>query len=358
MNYSKLFTKRSDGRYRATYTDGNGKLKYLYDRDPQTLWMKLQEAKKPRQITFRDAAEAWEREYRESCNVRTWNNYRPHYESILDKFADSALLSITALDIIQDLQRAKAQGYSRTIVNTRRTLYNNILNYAVGQGWIPFNVCNGIALPKGLPSTKRSAPTNEQIKVIMQNCDKPFGIFPMLLLCTGLRKGEALALLRSDIKDGEISVTKSLTLLDGQAPKVKEPKSEAGKRTVPIVSILRDPLDEYLANLDGNILFPSRSYNGSPEGQYMSGSNYDTAWSNYVKSVGLDGLTAHQLRHGTATLLYEAGVDVYTAQRILGHAKVSTTMEIYTELREKKEKQSIKKLNKYMGQLTRSDSKK
>ena len=73
---------------------------------------------------------------------------------------------------------------------------------------------------------------------------------------------------------------------------------------------------------------------------------------------GLDGLTAHQLRHGTATLLYEAGVDVYTAQRILGHAKVSTTMEIYTELREKKEKQSIKKLNKYMGQLTRSDNKK
>ena len=357
MNYAKLFTKRKDGRYRATYTDKDGRIKYLYDRDPEALWNKLQKAKKPWQITFRDAADAWETEFRETCNVRTWNNYRPHYESIIDKFADSAISSITSLDIIQDLQRAKAQGYSRTIVNTRRTLFNNILNYAVGQGWIPLNICNGIALPKGLPSTKRSAPTDEQIKVIMQNCDKPFGIFAMLLLCTGLRKGEALALLKTDIKDGEISVTKSLTLLDGQAPKVKEPKSEAGKRTVPIVSILQAPLDEYLAHLDGNILFPSRSYNGSPEGQYMSGSNYDTAWANYCKETGLD-LTAHQLRHGTATLLYEAGVDVYTAQRILGHAKVSTTMEIYTELREKKEKQSIKKLNKYMGQLTRSDSKK
>lgn len=356
-NYSKLFTKRKDGRYRTTYTDENGKLKYLYDRDPEALWNKLQEAQKPRSITFKDAAEAWEREYRETCNVRTWTNYKPHYESIVDKFADSAISSITSLDIIQDLQRAKAQGYSRTIVNTRRTLFNNVLNYSVAQGWIPFNICNGIALPKGLPSTKRSAPTDEQIKVIMQNCDKPFGIFPMLLLCTGLRKGEALALLKTDIKDGEISVTKSLTLLDGQAPKVKEPKSEAGKRTVPIVSILQGPLDEYLAHLDGDILFPSRSYNGSPGNGYMSESNYDTAWANYCKETGLD-LTAHQLRHGTATLLYEAGVDVYTAQRILGHAKVSTTMEIYTELREKKEKQSIKKLNKYMGQLTRKDNKK
>ena len=358
MNYSKLFTLRKDGRYRTTYTDDNGKLKYLYDRDPEALWNKLQEAQKPRQVTFRDAAVAWETEFRESCNVRTWNNYRPHYESIVEKHGDIPVAQVQGIDIIQDLQRAKAQGYSRTIVNTRRTLYNNILNYAVGQGWIPFNICNGIQLPKGLPSSKRSAPTDEQIQTILQNWRKPFGIFAMLLLCTGLRKGEALALLKTDIKDGEISVTKSLTLLDGQQPKVKEPKSEAGKRTVPIVSILRGPLDEYLANLDGDILFPSRSYNGSPEGQYMSESNYDTAWSNYVKSVGLDGLTAHQLRHGTATLLYEAGVDVYTAQKILGHAKVSTTMEIYTELREKKEKQSIKKLNKYMGQLTRQDNKK
>ena len=91
-NYNKLFTKRKDGRYRTTYTDENGKLKYLYDRDPEALWNKLQEAQKPRQVTFRDAAEAWEREYRESCNVRTWTNYKPHYESIVDKFADSAIL--------------------------------------------------------------------------------------------------------------------------------------------------------------------------------------------------------------------------------------------------------------------------
>ena len=98
---------------------------------------------------------------------------------------------------------------------------------------------------------------------------------------------------------------------------------------------------------------PNRSYNGSPGNTYMTQSNYDTAWSNYVKTVGLDGLTAHQLRHGTATLLFEAGVDVYTARKILGHAKVTTTMEIYTELREKKEKQSINKFNDLMQSLVR-----
>ena len=349
QNYAKLFTRRKDGRYQATYHDSSGKLHYIYDKDPEQLMIRLQDAKKPRLPTFKDAAEAWETVYRESCNPRTWANYKPHYEDIVSRYGDINVCDIAGVNVIQDLQRAKAQGYSRTVVNTRRTLFNNILNYSVAQGWIPWNPAVGIKLPKGLPSSKRSALTDEMINTIIQNYKQPFGMFAFLCLCTGLRKGEALALLKSDIKDGEISVSKSLTMLDGSNPKVKEPKSEAGKRTVPIVSILRDPLDEYIHKLDGNILFPSRPYNGHLGNKYMTQSNYDTAWSNYCQTVGLDGLTAHQLRHGTATLLFEAGVDVYTAKKILGHSKVTTTMEIYTELREKKEKQSIRKFNNLLS---------
>lgn len=351
MNYDKLFTLRKDGRYQATYRDADGKLKYLYDRDPERLFKRLKTAKEPRPTTFRDVAEAWQKEYMESCNPRTWMNYKPHFEDILSKYGEIAVKNIQGTHIVQDLQRAKSMGYSRTIVNTRRTLFNNVLNYAVARGIVPWNVAQGIQLPKGLPSSTRSAPTDEQIRTIIANCDKKFGMFAMLCLCTGLRKGEALALLRSDISDGEIRVTKSLTFLDGDRPKVKAPKSEAGRRTVPIVSILAKPLAEYMAGLKGEFLFPNRSYNGSVGNTYMSASNYDTAWANYVKSVGLDGLTAHQLRHGTATLLFEAGVDLYTAQRILGHSKVTTTMNIYTELREQKERQSITKLNDYMSNL-------
>ena len=348
-DYGKLFTLRSDGRYQTTYRDADGKYHKLCDKDPERLFEKLEEIQKPRPVTFKDAAEAWQIVFRESCNPRTWQNYKPHYEDIVGKYGEYPISDIQGSHVIQDLQRAKAQGYSRTIVNTRRTLFNNILNYAVAQGWIPWNVANGIKLPKGLPSSKRSAPTDSEIQKIIANRKRDFGMFAFLCLCTGLRKGEALALLKSDIHDGEIHVTKSLTFADGDRPKVKSPKSEAGVRTIPIVSILATPLAEYMTGLKGDILFPNRSYNGSPGNTYMTQSNYDTAWGNYVKSVGLDGLTAHQLRHGTATLLYEAGVDVYTAKKILGHAKVSTTMEIYTELREQKEKKSIEKFSTYVA---------
>ena len=351
IDYAALyhFTLRSDGRWQGSYKDPvTGKWRAKSAKDPEELYYKLEAAKQPPPVTFGDAAESWEEEFRESCNPRTWLNYRAHYQSIVDELGKRPVSDIAGMDVIRDLQRAKAQGYSRTVVNSRRTIFNNILNHAVAKGWVPWNVAQGIRLPKGLPSSKRSAPTDEQIRAVIAGKDLPFGMFAFLLLCTGLRKGEALALTKKDVSGGVIRVSKSLTLLDGSNPKVKAPKSEAGVREIPVLDILRSPLEAYMAKLDGDILFPSRSYNGSPGGGYMSQSNYDTAWSAYCHAAGLGDLTAHQLRHGTATLLYEAGVDVYTARKILGHAKVTTTMEIYTELRESKEKQSIDKLNDYL----------
>ena len=50
------------------------------------------------------------------------------------------------------------------------------------------------------------------------------------------------------------------------------------------------------------------------------------------------------IRNGYATLLYEAGVDMYTAQRLLGHADIQTTMTVYTHLRERQEQASLGKL--------------
>ena len=193
-DYAKLFKQRSDGRYIGNYKDESGAWRSLTAKDPEVLFEKLENAKKPRTVTFADAAGAWETVYRESCNPRTWMNYKPHYEDIVDKYGEYPISDIQGLHVIQDLQRAKAQGYSRTIVNTRRTLFNNILNHAVAQGWIPWNVASGIALPKGLPSSKRSAPTDSEIQKIIANRNRYFGMFAFLCLCTGLRKGEALAL--------------------------------------------------------------------------------------------------------------------------------------------------------------------
>lgn len=68
------------------------------------------------------------------------------------------------------------------------------------------------------------------------------------------------------------------------------------------------------------------------------------ATSNQPRVQVLEPFTAHQLRHTCATMLFEANVDIKTAQKFLGHANMQITLEIYTHLREEKE-QSISSYN-------------
>lgn len=358
INYAALFTLRSDGRYQGYWRDAAGKRHALCDRDPERLQARLEAKEAPQSVTLRDAAERWEAAYRETVTVRTWKNMLPHYEALLDKWGDLPVEAVTATEIIADLQAAKARGYSRTVVNTRKVIITGILNHALADGLIPYNPALSVRLPKGLPHGRRTAPDDAVIRAVLAGKDLPFGFFPFLLLCTGMRKSEALALRKSDIdtKKALIHVDRALTYISNSAPQTKLPKS--GKpREIAIPSILAAPLKAYIAPLKKNdLLFRQPPSNRIRGGGYFSEHSYEHAWLEYCRAAGLtdaDGkplITAHHLRHATATLLYEADVDVYTAQRILGHSKVSTTMEIYTDLRDQKQAESTTKFSELMAE--------
>ena len=370
INYAAMFTLRKDGRYVATYSDpATGLRKYLYDRDPEQLYHKLQQAQLPQEeqvLSFREIAEMWEREHREEVTHRTWVNYDPHYQDILARHGKKAIEEVTAMDVINHLTAAKAKGYSATVVNSIRSIYRMIFDYAVAHDFFPYNPVNSVRLPKGLKRGKRVAPVDEQIRIIFNNIDQPFGLFPVFLLCTGLRKSEALALTWDDVdlKNNEISVTKSLDYAVGARPTVKPPKTEAGVRTVPIIDLLHDRLQAEKNASVSEFVFPAPESNRSgPGGGIMTLRGYEGAWLRYCEAAGFIGedgkptITAHNLRHGTATLMFELGVDELTAQRILGHSRVEITREIYTDLRAKQKMASVVKFNEGMSKLL-SESKK
>lgn len=358
INYAALFTLRKDGRYQGSYTDEKGR-HYVYDRDPESLYHKLQarinEEKAPHIFTFREDAASWEQAHRMQISDRTWKNYEPHVRDIVATHGDRPVEEMEAADVDNDLAAAKAKGYSATVVNTRRSIFHMIFNHAIIKGHIKYNPAQSVKLPKGLKRGKRTAPTQEQMQIICQNVNAPFGLFPFFLLCTGMRKSEALALDWSDIdlQKREIHVTKSLDYSVGAKPKIKPPKTEAGNRVVPILDILLP----YLQKGGHGPVFPCPASNrGGEGGGLMTERAYEGAWLRYCQAVGLmDGdkpaLTAHNLRHGTATLMFENGVDELTTQHILGHSRIEITREIYTDLRSQQKMKSLSKLNRGMSKM-------
>lgn len=359
IDYASMFTLRKDGRYMATYTDATGR-HALYDRDPEKLHHKLQQAQNPakkKEPTFREIAEEWEQQHREEITTRTWTNYEPHYKDIIVRHGDKNIREVTAKDIANHLTSAKAKGYSATVVNTIRSIYRMIFDHAIAEELAEYNPVLSVRLPKGLKRGKRTAPVDSQMRTIFASTDLPFGLFPMFLLCTGLRKSEALALTWDDVDldAREISVTKSLDYSVGASPKIKPPKTEAGNRTVPIIDALHDKLLEAKEASVSDYLFPAPpSTRGGKGGGIMTLRGYEGAWQRYCEAVGFidekgkPTVTAHNLRHGTATLMFELGVDELTAQKILGHSRVEITREIYTDLRTKQKIKSVDKFNQGM----------
>lgn len=366
IDYTAMFTLRKDGRYQGSYRDENNKQRFVCDRDPERLFFKIKELEDAIKAgltqkhvpTFREIAEKWEAVHREEIEVRTWKNYAPHYNDIVAEHGNTPFPEIEAVDVSVDLARAKAKGLSATVVKTRRSLWSMIFDFAVLKGVVKYNPVQSIKLPKGLKKGKRKGPTDEQMNVILRSADEPFGLFALMLLCTGLRKSECLALKWSDIdfKNKVISIEKSIDYTVGAKPKYKDPKSEAGVRHVPILNILIPPLKDAMQKTSSIFLFPCPKTNrGGPGGGLMTDKAYETAWHKYCVAVGFinaEGkhtLTAHNLRHGMATLMFEFGADELTTQNVMGHSNIQVTREIYTDLRNKQQQKSVGKVNRGMA---------
>ena len=154
-----------------------------------------------------------------------------------------------------------------------------------------------------------------------------------LALFTGCRRGELLALQYEDInrEEGTIIISKSVYFVANK-PYIKVPKTEAGKRIIPLLQPLEQILPKkktgYILNQNGNLLTDKQAR---------------TLWDKTCQEIGVS-CTLHQLRHAYATRLYDLEIDVKSAQQIMGHADIATTQKIYTHLSMERKKQKFEKL--------------
>ena len=341
----KKLYRRPDGLYEKVLTI-DGKRVAFRAKKEKDVFLKIAayEEKREKGLTFSEVAEMWFDDHWETLSPTTQKGYRRAFEEIKEYFADQYIAEITHKNInayVKQLPRS----YARKTCTNRLTILSMIFKFAIVEDMIADNPCSYITVPKGHGSSKRRAPTSDEIAQIRKSIDVsykgfPVGLYAVFLLYTGCRKGEALALTFADIdkKARRIHVTKSVYFVHNQGT-IKKPKTEAGNREIILPEFLIDLLP------DGR----ARDYVFSPTPDApMTEGFHQYAMVSWRDQTGLD-LTAHQLRHGYATLLHEADIDVKDAQDLLGHADASTTQNIYTEVSDRRRKAVAEKINSYLN---------
>ncbi len=369
-DYAKLYTLRSDGRYQGYWKDELGIRHALCDRDPEALHRKLEAKKNPPAPTFKDAADRWEVEHVEQLARSTQATYRAPLAAVVDRLGSRPVAEITAGDINRILLEEKQRGYSYKHCAATKSICKMIFDYAIVQGWITVNPTAAVTVPRGMQKGKILAPEAEIEKIICANFDKPFGDFAAVLYYAGLRTEEAAALQWGDVDNppGFLSISRAADLMG--TPRIKDTKTEAGAREVPIMAQLRPFLTPPPGAKPTDLIF----HDGA--GKLLSRGKIATLWLSWCKAAGLAEqrtyterhrgkktctrtewrplVKKHQLRHGFAVAMLEAGVDELTTQTWIGHKDASTTHEIYMNLRKKHAEEQLKKLQQHFNGGTAS----
>lgn len=349
---------RADGRYQGQILigviDGKRKYKYVYGKSQKEVNDKLavlrvelgQGADLTQPMSLAFWADRWlarteqmqTPEWYDLCETRA-----EYWKQQLGKVSIDQITTADLEDVLLQLAKKNpktGKPSSRKTLNEYRSVICRIFELAIRNRVMTFDASAYIQLPHGAPSRTRDAITDEEITRIRatpHECRLP----SLIMIYAGLRWGEVAALTWSDVdlNKKQLSVNKSYNFKTHQ---LKDPKTAAGTRTVPIPDVLA----EVLAQEPHTSLLVC-----THKGQMWTNSSWKFAFGKYLEQLGIH-TTAHCLRHTYATLLYEAGVDMLSAQYLMGHANSETTMDIYTHLRDRQRAASITKLNAFLSPAT------
>lgn len=276
-------------------------------------------------------------------NVESYKTALTH----LKPFYDMDIEDIRPLMVQKLLDNMGNQGYSFSSVHKVKTLLSVVFDYAIVHKDVNTqNFLSSIKIPKtAKKGVVTSPPEFVRDKIFECGTSVDFGLWAIMLICTGLRRGEQAALKKSDIdlESNIINLNRSVAFVHNQ-PQIKDRlKTDASKDSVPIIQKLKPYLIEACQDLcPDDFIFGKE--------KPLTETQIKKGWEKYCKHIGYK-FKGHQLRHAYALLLYEAGVDVKTAQRLLRHADIRTTMNIYTDFSKKMTDESVKKIDSYLSSI-------
>jgi len=273
----------------------------------------------------RDLSPSTVAEYRRLADVR-----------VIPAIGDMPLHRLTS-GHLDGLYVALAADLSPASIQRVHALIRRALAQALRWGWVERNVALA-ASPPTVPARTMDLPPVAVLPRLLAAAhahDEAVGVAVELAARTGMRRGEVCGLQWRDVLPGEVWVRRSVLDLSGHLT-TKGTKT-GRERRLTIDAVLSGVLVDRRRFVDARarecgVKVADDAYVASraPDGSVpLRPEALSKAWAKVCAGAKVEGLRLHDLRHLHATVLIDAGVPVTTVAARLGHARMSTTLDVY-----------------------------
>lgn len=317
---------------------------------------------KPDRTTFADFIPTWKKNYADShLGAYTRKNYMSIINSqLIPAFGNMQLHKIKTMHVVNfttnlRTPEGRKDGRDRPLsTNTLLNIYKalkSILDAAHKWRIIPSNPMGGVDRPvadkrekKELKARKKAYTRTEAEQLIVDLADEPdhWRLYFLGVLLGGFRRGEMLGVEwpQVDFEHGGIHVEKQISMDENGVPVESELKTEESEAFVPMPQWYMDELSLFRRNWireRWELQQADKWTGGDKEYVFHNGKGDhfypDVAtrrWSKFLSKHDLPRIRLHDLRHTTAMILREQGVEMKSIQERLRHTRLSTTADIYS----------------------------
>lgn len=269
----------------------------------------------------------------------TWEkSYRQKVTDLICPFFERILLAELTEEDIEDWHRhledtvseRTGRPLSASTIGQCHRIMSTAVKLAVARGRLPRNPLSNVT-PPAVEELEIEPPTAAEVELILARCATwPNGDRWVVGITTGLRQGEALALEwpQVDVRPpASVTVSKAAARVRGERI-VKAPKSKASRRSVPlgkraVTAFVRQKKWQAKAELAAASWEKSDIVFTDPAGRPVHPRKDWQDWQELLADLGLPRYRVHDIRHGYATMLLEAGEDPRVVKEMLGWSSMA-----------------------------------
>ena len=317
---------------------------------------------KTNRIRFETVYDEWLEQYKLTVKSSTLNKTKEYFKNhILPSIGDYFIDAIK----LKHVQKA-VNDWSEKVVKFREIsgYASKVFEHSKRTGKIKDNPFDLVVYPIGKKSEKNDDnyynkhELKKFLQLAEQDMSKLWYTYFRLLAFTGMRKSEALALTWKDIdfKQSFVSITKTLTVGDGNIVSVGEPKTGASKRLIHLDKRTMDDLRSWrmeqnhlMSNLGFKTLNREQLVFSTLSNKHFPLSNPNHRLDSLIKKHNLKKISVHGFRHTHCSMMFEAGATIPEVQKRLGHTDIKVTMNIYNHVSQYKQEEAVDKLSNYLA---------